>query len=84
MFHILWMIVVGFVVGWIARAVMPGADQFGFWMTAGLGILGSFVGGFMSRLFSRPAEDAVFHPAGFIMSIIGAVIVLFIARMIGR
>ncbi len=82
MFHILWMIIVGAIAGFIARALMPGLDVMGFWMTVGLGIVGSFVGGFLSRLFSKPADGAVFHTAGIIMSIIGAMIVLFVARML--
>ncbi len=84
MFHILWMIIIGFIAGLIARALVPGLDSMGFWMTVGLGIVGSFVGGFISRAFSKPADGAMFHPAGLIMSIIGAVIVLLIARMMGR
>jgi uncharacterized membrane protein YeaQ/YmgE (transglycosylase-associated protein family) len=82
MFHVLWMIVVGFIAGLIARAVMPGMDAMGFWLTAGLGIAGSFVGGLISRAFSKPAEGAAFHPAGILMSIVGAVIVLWVARML--
>jgi uncharacterized membrane protein YeaQ/YmgE (transglycosylase-associated protein family) len=50
----------------------------GFWMTAILGIAGSIVGGLIARLFSKPAPGAPFHPAGFIMSIIGAVVLLFV------
>jgi len=78
MLHIISSIIVGFIVGLIARAVMPGAQHFGFWMTAIIGIVGSIVGGLIARLFNKPADGAVFHPAGFIMSIIGAIIVLFI------
>ncbi len=77
MFHILWSIIVGFVVGWIARAVVPGINAMGFWMTAGLGIAGSIVGGLVARIFSRPAEGSKFHPAGFIMSIIFAALLLW-------
>jgi len=80
MFHILWMIIVGAIAGYIARAIMPGADALGFWMTVGLGIVGSFIGGFISRLWSRPPDGAIFHPAGIIMSIIGAIIVLYLSR----
>ena len=82
MLHILWMIIVGFVAGLIARWLMPGADAMGFWMTAGLGIVGSIVGGLIARLFSKPADGAMFHPAGFLLSIVGAIIVLWAARMI--
>ena len=81
MFHIIWMIIVGFVAGLIARALVPGVDAMGFWMTSGLGIAGSFVGGFVSRLFSKPADGAAFHPAGILMSIVGAIIVLYVARL---
>ena len=82
MFHIIWMIIIGFIAGWLAVKIMPGAEAMGFWMTTGLGIVGSLVGGFVSRLWSKPADGAMFHPAGFIMSIIGAIIVLYLARFI--
>ena len=78
MFHILWSIIVGFIVGLIARALMPGVQSMGFIETAIIGIVGSIVGGLVARIFSRPADGAYFHPAGFIMSIIGAVLVLAI------
>lgn len=77
MFHYLWMFVVGIVVGGLARLIMPGHDDIGIIMTGILGIVGSFVGGLVSRLFSKPADGAVFHPAGIVMSIIGAILVLF-------
>jgi uncharacterized membrane protein YeaQ/YmgE (transglycosylase-associated protein family) len=82
MFHIIWMIIIGFIAGAIARWIVPGVDQMGFWMTTGLGIVGSFVGGFLIRLFSKPADGAMFHPAGILMSIIGAIIVLYVGRMV--
>ncbi|HEU0209751.1 MAG TPA: GlsB/YeaQ/YmgE family stress response membrane protein [Candidatus Udaeobacter sp.] len=78
MLHIIWYIIVGFIVGLIARAIMPGAQHLGFIMTTLLGIVGSIVGGLIGRLFSKPAPGSAFHPAGLIMSIIGAIIVLFI------
>ena len=74
MLHILWSIVVGFVVGLIARALVPGVDVMGFWMTSGLGIAGSIAGGLVARLFNRPADGAMFHPAGFFLSLVGAVL----------
>jgi uncharacterized membrane protein YeaQ/YmgE (transglycosylase-associated protein family) len=78
MLHIIWYIIVGFIVGLIARAIMPGAQHLGFIMTTLLGIVGSIVGGLIGRLFSKPEPGSAFHPAGLIMSIIGAIIVLFI------
>ena len=82
MFHILWMIIIGFLAGWIARAIVPGVDAMGFWMTTGLGIVGSIVGGLIGRVFSKPSDGSMFHPAGIILSIVGAIIVLFVAKMI--
>lgn len=78
MVHIILSIIVGFVVGLIARAIMPGAQHLTFIMTTLLGIGGSIVGGLIARLFSKPAPGSTFHPAGFILSIIGAIILLFI------
>ncbi len=81
-FHVLWSLIVGFVVGLIARAVVPGADQMGFILTSLLGIGGSLVGGFIGGLVSRPKEGSRFHPAGFFLSIIGAVVVLLVWNMV--
>jgi uncharacterized membrane protein YeaQ/YmgE (transglycosylase-associated protein family) len=78
MLHIIWSIIVGFIIGWIARAVMPGAQHLGFIATTLLGVGGSIVGGLIARIFSKPAPGSAFHPAGFILSIIGAIILLFI------
>jgi len=73
---IIWMIVVGFVVGLLARFFYPGAVGLGFWMTTLLGIGGSVVGGVISSLLFKSA-DGKFQPAGFIMSIVGALILLW-------
>lgn len=84
MFHYLWMFIVGIAAGLIARFVLPGADSMGLVMTGILGVAGSFVGGMIGRLFSKPAEGASFHPAGFLMSIVGAVVLLVAWRYLGR
>jgi len=84
MLHYLWMFVVGIVVGAIARLIMPGSEHLGLLLTGALGIVGSFVGGAISRLFSKPADGAMFHPAGLIMSVIGALIVLFAWNQLAR
>jgi uncharacterized membrane protein YeaQ/YmgE (transglycosylase-associated protein family) len=78
MLHIIWSIIVGFIVGLIARAIMPGVQHLGFIATTLVGIGGSIVGGLIARIFSRPAPGSAFHPAGFILSIIGAIILLLI------
>ena len=77
MLHYVWMFIVGIIVGLIARAIMP-ASHMGLIMTGILGIVGSFVGGFIARLFSKPPEGSPFHPAGILMSIVGAIVVLFV------
>jgi uncharacterized membrane protein YeaQ/YmgE (transglycosylase-associated protein family) len=76
MLHIIWSIIVGFIVGLIASWFVPSAGHMGFWMTSFVGIGGSVVGGLIARIFSRPADGAFFHPAGFFLSIIGAVLLL--------
>ena len=78
MLHIIWSIIIGFVIGLIARAIMPGAQNLGFIVTTLRGIGGSILGGLLGRLFSRPEPGTPFHPAGIIMSIIGALILLFL------
>lgn len=82
LFQWIWAAVVGFVVGLIARAVLPGADHMGLIGTTIVGILGSFAGGYIGALIKKPAEGSTFHPAGFFMSIVGAIVLLLIWRMI--
>ena len=77
MLHIIWMIIVGFVVGVIARFIYPGAVSMGFWLTVVLGIIGSIVGGLIGGAIWR-SPGGRFHPAGFILSIVGALIVLWL------
>jgi uncharacterized membrane protein YeaQ/YmgE (transglycosylase-associated protein family) len=82
---IIWMIVVGLIAGLIARAVMPGPDPMGWIGTIVLGIVGSFVGGFLAAtLFGRSATGSVIEPTGIVGSVIGALIVLAIYRMVKR
>ena len=78
MLHIIWSIIVGFIIGLIARAIMPGMQQMGFIMTTLLGIGGSILGGLIGRLFSKPEPGSSFHAAGFIMSLVGALLLLFL------
>ena len=80
MFNILWSIIVGFVAGWIAKLVL--GVHLGLIWTTVLGIVGSVVGGLIARLWSKPPEGSTFHRAGFLMSIVGAIVVLFLVRLI--
>ncbi|KAB2876256.1 MAG: GlsB/YeaQ/YmgE family stress response membrane protein [Burkholderiaceae bacterium] len=73
--HYVWMVIVGFVVGLIARAVMPGDQKLGLIMTAVLGIVGSLVAGFIGQAIGWYQAG---QGAGFIGSVVGALIVLFV------
>ncbi|HEY9279075.1 MAG TPA: GlsB/YeaQ/YmgE family stress response membrane protein [Eoetvoesiella sp.] len=76
---IISMIVVGFIVGLLARALMPGDQKLGFILTIILGIIGSVVAGYLGGAlgFYQPGQGA-----GWVGSIIGAIIVLFIYGLI--
>ena len=82
MFHVIWYIVVGFVVGLIARAILPGADHMGLIATTVVGIVGSIIGGYIGHLIHKPAPGAKFHPAGFLMSLVGAIVLLLVLRFV--
>lgn len=82
MLHIIWSIIVGFIVGLIACFIM-GNGHLGFIVTVLIGIVGSIVGGLIARLFSKPADGAFFHPAGFFLSIVGACLVIFLINHFG-
>jgi uncharacterized membrane protein YeaQ/YmgE (transglycosylase-associated protein family) len=83
----LWDVIVwcvfGLVAGAIARLLVPGPDRMGCFGTIILGIVGSLVGGFLSRLIFRPPGDE-FSPAGLFGAIVGGVIVLVIYRRLFR
>jgi uncharacterized membrane protein YeaQ/YmgE (transglycosylase-associated protein family) len=78
--HIVVMIVVGLIVGVLARFFYPGAVHMGLIATALLGIAGSFLAGFAGRAMQPSTRDQPFHPAGFLYSLIGAIILIFLAR----
>lgn len=78
---LLWAIVIGFIVGLIARALTPGAGPKGFILTTVLGILGAVLATFIGRGLGLYAEDSA---AGFIASTIGAVILLLIYNLFTR
>lgn len=69
-------IIVGFIVGLLARFFYPGAVPLGFWLTVALGVGGSIVGGLISS-FIWKTPDGGFHPAGWFLSIIGAMAILW-------
>jgi uncharacterized membrane protein YeaQ/YmgE (transglycosylase-associated protein family) len=73
------LVIVGLIAGLLARALVPGDDSMGIGATILLGIVGSFVGGFLADvLFRSDADDRGLSPAGIIGSIVGAIVVLLI------
>ena len=76
---IIWTILIGFIVGIVAKFLMPGRDPAGFIITALIGIVGSVVATYLGRAlgFYQVGESA-----GFIAAVLGAIILLFIYRMV--
>ena len=81
---ILWMLLLGLIAGAVARALVPGDDSMGIGATILLGIVGSFVGGFLANALFEAGDQDGFGPAGIIGSILGAIVVLLVVRMVGR
>ena len=76
---IIGLIIIGLIAGAIARLVIPGKQNIGILATIVIGIVGSFVGGFLGYLlFHKDAQDGFVQPSSWIGSIIGAIIVLFL------
>lgn len=75
--HLLLFLVFGFVVGLIARAVMPGTQSMGIVKTTLIGAAGSFIGGVLGNLISGDPWGRI-HSAGWIGSVIGAVVLMAI------
>ena len=76
--NIIGWLLFGLVVGAIAKLLMPGNDPGGWIVTILLGIAGSFVGGFLAQMFTHSTGGA----AGWIGSIVGAMVLLFIYRLV--
>jgi uncharacterized membrane protein YeaQ/YmgE (transglycosylase-associated protein family) len=81
--HIIWMIVLGLVVGAIARLIVPGRHHMGWIATALLGIVGGYVGGTLGSVVFAPHEFTVTPPIkhSFLGALVGAVILLWIYRL---
>ena len=78
---ILWTIIIGLVIGAVAKLLMPGKDPGGFIITILLGIAGSFMAGFVGRALHWYSEG---QAAGFIASVVGAILLLIFYRMFSR
>jgi len=81
MFSLLWTAIIGLVVGALAKFIMPGKDPGGILVTMIIGIAGSFLGTFLGRIVGHYQEG---QSAGFIMSLIGAIILLAIYHFFRR
>ncbi|MCV7170372.1 GlsB/YeaQ/YmgE family stress response membrane protein [Mycobacterium sp. CPCC 205372] len=81
---IITVVVIGLIAGALARLLVPGKQNLSIPMTILLGVVGSFVGGFLGYLlFHKDGSDGFLQPAGLIGSVIGAVIVLVIWLRVG-
>ena len=80
MFHLIWYVLVGLVAGVIAKSVMH-VHMTIFW-TVALGIMGGVIGGAVTHMFSRPSNPR-YHPAGLVLSALGAILILYICLRLG-
>ena len=81
MFHLIGVAVIGLVVGALAKLLMPGKDPGGIFITMLLGIAGAFLGTFLGRAVGHYGPD---ESAGFLMSLLGAIILLAVYHLIRR
>ena len=82
---ILYLLIIGLVAGFLARLLVPGRDPMSVGATLLLGILGSFLGGFLGwALFGADFDDGALQASGIIGSVIGAVLLLLLYRAVTR
>lgn len=87
MFSIIGSIIIGLIVGVLARFLLPGKEAFpsgvtGVLLTAILGIAGAFLGSFIGRALGFSGANGEVYAAGWIMSIVGAILLLLLARLL--
>lgn len=84
--HIIWMIILGFIVGLIARLVVPGRQPLGLIATALLGIVGAYVGGTLGSVVFPPHHFTITPPIkhSFLGALVGAVILLLIYEFVAK
>ena len=82
---ILFLLVVGLIAGFLARALVPGKDAMSVGQTLVLGVIGSFVGGFIGyALMGSDRDDGAFQASGIIGSVVGAILCLLVWRALNR
>ncbi|GJL59687.1 MAG: hypothetical protein NPIRA03_25440 [Nitrospirales bacterium] len=74
-------IVFGLIVGVVGKLLMPGKDPGGFFATVAIGIIGALFGGMLGRMIGMYGQD---DPVGFVMAVIGAILFLWLYRVIIR
>lgn len=79
MFAFIWMVLVGFIVGLLARFLKPGNDKMGFILTTAVGIFGSILAGFVGREMGFYYE---YEAAGFFASVLGAIVLLALLQFL--
>jgi uncharacterized membrane protein YeaQ/YmgE (transglycosylase-associated protein family) len=82
---LIYLLIIGIIAGFLARLLVPGSDPLGFGATVLLGIVGSFIGGFIGYLlFGKDFDEGAFQASGVIGSVIGAVIALLVYRAVNQ
>ena len=81
MMSFIWWLIIGLIAGALARLIMPGKDPMGIIATIVLGIVGSIIGRLVSMAIWKNSGTG-FQPAGLLLSILGAILVLWIWRMV--
>ncbi|HKN24998.1 MAG TPA: GlsB/YeaQ/YmgE family stress response membrane protein [Candidatus Acidoferrum sp.] len=78
MFSLIWTALIGLIIGAVAKFLMPGKDPGGWIVTMLLGLAGSFIAGYLGRMLGWYKEG---QSAGFIMSVVGAILLLYLYRL---
>jgi uncharacterized membrane protein YeaQ/YmgE (transglycosylase-associated protein family) len=82
---IITMVIIGVIAGYLGRLLVPGPDPMSVVQTIVLGIIGSFVGGFLGYvLFDKDVADGALQPSGIVGAILGTIVVLLVYRSVGR
>ena len=82
MFSFIWLLIIGLVAGLLARLILPGKDAMGLLATMIVGVVGSILGGVISFVLFGWATSGSIQPSGLIMSIVGAIVVLLVWRLV--